>query len=193
LDSKLPGLSIYWLKYHDIGIRAVSECNYVGAISSIYSMNALLPDEYRLSIDDDKFNEQTRTHLKFVCSFCENEIEDKDVRTFDLLLPLILSLCVNKKYLKAWNCGKCNESNFLEKTKFKKIENESPFYYKVIEQAPIRPDGISGRTMYHNKFVSWFYSSLEELDHQLGKYRQEYEAADNRDDVMDDNEENVQY
>ena len=178
MDSKLPGLSIYWLKYHDIGIRAVSECNYVGAISSIYSMNALLPDEYRLSIDDDKFNQQTKTHLKFICSFCENEIEDKDVKIFDLLLPLILSLCVNKKYLKVWNCRNCNNNNYLEKTKFKKIENESPFYYKLIEQAPIRPDGISGRTEYHNKFTKWFYSSLEELDHQLGKYREEYKPQD---------------
>lgn len=193
MDSKLPSLSIYWLKYHDIGIRAIGEGNYVGAIGAIYSMNALLPDEYRISVDTAKFLEVTKAQFKVICSHCNYEIDRNGLNVFDLLLSNIDSFITGKKSERVWYCTDCKAINPLLTTKIKKLENASPFFYKVIPEPPKRPMGLEGRTIYHNATVIWFYRALEELDHQLGKYRAEYESIDSRDDVTDHEEEFVQY
>lgn len=191
LDSKLPSLAIYWLKYHDIGLRAIAERNYTGAIASIYSMNALLTDDYRISIDTAKFLEVTKAQFKVICFHCKHETDRNGLKVYDQFLTNLDSLISGKKSERVWRCIECKTLNVLLTTKLKKLENANPFFYKIIPEPPNRPQGIEGRTIYHNKIVTWYYRALEELDHQLGKYRAEYEAADTRDDVTDMEEEYV--
>ena len=59
---------------------------------------------------------------------------------------------------------------------------KKPNYNQLIPEAPKYVDGIQGRTTYHNNMVKWFYDAIEELDHQLGKYRAEYKPEDFEDE-----------
>jgi len=188
VQAKLPDLNNYWIKYHDSGMFNIMRANYQASIASIYSMNALLPDEYRLSVDTSKYTELTHSILIAVCSHCNTQTPRTEIKVFDLIVPLVFQVVRETKTIEVWYCSKCKESNELVNTKYIQNENAQPFYYKVIPEPPIISDGLNRRDK-GRSVTTWFYNALEELDHQLGLYRKEYEPEGERDDVTEFEEE----
>jgi len=187
-QAKLPDLNNYWIKYHDSGMFNLMHGNYRAAVSAIYNMNALLPKEYRLGIDTARHYELTRINLLVVCGWCNTEIPRNEIRVFNWLLPFIESVARGTKSVRVWICSKCERENELESTKFLKKEHEQPQYFDVIPEPPNIGDGLIKREL-ERKTETWFYNSLEQLDHKLGLYRTEYEPEGERDDVQEFEEE----
>jgi len=188
VQAKLPDLNNYWIKYHDIGIHSLYNKNYAGVVACIYNMNALLPDDYRVEINTEKYNELSQDKLMVVCSNCNTEIVYNEIRVYETFLSTLQSMIQNARTERVWNCPKCNEVNQFARTKKIKNHHKNPFYYKVIPEPPIQKDGLTGRHAFHNKMTSWFFTSLEEIDHQLGLYRKEYEPEGERDDIIEGEE-----
>lgn len=188
MQSKLPDLNHYWFKYHDYGIQCINTRNYSGIVASIYNINALLPDEYRVEIDTEKYTELMRTKVSVVCEKCKTETNRYEVRFIEDLLPFLEQIIVGSKTIKVWICPNCNNKTNLNDTKMIEELHKSPFYHKIIPEAPPRGVGLLARTDFHNKVVKWFFNSLEELDHQLGLYRKEYEPEGERDDIAEGDE-----
>ncbi len=55
-------------------------------------------------------------------------------------------------------------------------------------EPPIQKSGLTGRWQFHTKMTRWFFICLEEIDHQLGLYRKEYEPEGERDDIIEGEE-----
>jgi hypothetical protein len=62
---------------------------------------------------------------------------------------------------------------------------QKPYYLKVVPDGPVRNLGVSNRLGFHEKFSTWFYNYLEELESQLGLYRIEYAAQLDEDEEPD--------
>lgn len=154
------------------------ERNYIGAIAAINEINALFPDAYRVEVNTSKHLQSVQDVLVAVCVGCREETNINELHVFDLLLTTVKSIILNKQSEKAWVCKLCNHVNMREKTRMIRREHKKPNYDGVISEPPQRIDGIQGRTEYHNSMVKWFYDALEELDHQLGKYRAEYKPME---------------
>ena len=180
MQSKLPDINNAWVRYRNFGLQCIMERNYVGAIAAVSEINALFPDTYRVTINTEEYNKSVQDTITAVCTKCEKETNLADLKIFDLLLTTINSIILNKPTEKAWICTnvECNAINIREKTLMKRRTHKKPNYTQVIPEPPKRVDGIQGRTEYHNSMVKWFYDALEELDHQLGKYREEDKPQD---------------
>jgi len=122
VQAKLPDLNNYWIKYHDSGLYHIMHGEYQPAIATIYSMNALLPDEYRLSVDTSRYTELTESILIAICSHCDTQTPRTEIKVFDLMIPLEFQLIRETNTIQVWYCPKCKESNELVKTKY--IQNQ---------------------------------------------------------------------
>ena len=185
VQAKLPDLNNYWIKYHDHGIHCLYNKDYAGCVASIYNMNALLPDDYRVEVNTRSYNELSHDKFIVVCSNCNAEILRNEIKVIEVLLNPIENIILEERTKQIWVCSKCNKENEFARTKMIKDQHKNPFYYKIIPDCPIRKDGLTGRTGFHNKMTKWFFTSLEEIDHQLGLYRKEYEPEGERDDIAE--------
>jgi len=188
VQAKLPDLNNYWINYHNIGIHSIYTKDYVNVVACIYNMNAILPDEYRVEINTERYNELSQDKLMVVCSICNAEIIYNEIKVIETLLNPLESMILDERTKQVWNCSKCNGVNEFTRTKKIKDHHTNPFYYKVIPEPPLRKDGLTGRFQFHNKMTVWFFTSLEEIDHQLGLYRKEYEPEGERDDITESEE-----
>jgi len=188
VQAKLPDLNNYWIKYHDHGIHCLYNKDYAGCVASIYNMNALLPDDYRVEVNTQRYDEVSHDKLIVVCSNCNAEIPRNEIKLIEKFLGLLKSMILETHTIKVWVCHNCKQENELARTKMIKDSHKNPFYYKLIPECPQQKDGLSARSGFHNKMTKWFFTSLEEIDHQLGLYRKEYEPEGERDDI-DESEE----
>lgn len=184
-QAKLPDINAAWVRYRNYGLQCIDQRNYSGACAAINEINALFPDEYRVEINTEKHNELMREAIVVVCSNCGTETNYSNIKIFDLLLPLLSSIIAGREYERVWSCPNCKHTNKLQDTKMIKDQHANPFYHKVIPKPPERRSGLEGRRYYHNNMVKWFFESLEEMDHQLGRYRDEYKPVEETGDVIE--------
>jgi len=175
LQSKLPDTNQAWVYYRHLGVQALQEKRYSEAVAAINEMIALFPDEYRIEINTEKYNQLMRVRTVFVCEHCSTETSRTDIKVYDCLLSTIEGFCIGSDYAKIWNCPNCQKDNMLQNTKMIEEQNGLPFYHKLIPEPPFK-QGTKNRKTFDNDFKKWFYDSLEEVDHQLGKLRAEYEG-----------------
>ena len=180
-QAKLPDINAAWVRYKNYALECIDKKNYPGAVAAVNGINAMLPENYRVKIDTDNYKELTQDNIFVVCTDCEKRFKYDDIRIMNLIIPRIF----NKPSVteRVWICTSCNFHNKVANTKMIKQVHEKPFYYKVIPEAPEQMDGILNRKKYHNEMTKWLYNSLEELDHQLGKYREEYKPIDELDET----------
>ena len=182
-QAKLPDINNAWVRYRNYGLECIKERNYTGAIAAINEINALFPDNYRVEVNTEKFNRSVQDKITVTCEQCKKEINYVEIRFFELLLPTIEAVIIDRAFDVVWVCAECNHTNRRETTEMKRHEQKKPEYSQLIPEPPNRIEGIQGRTEYHNNMVKWFYDALEELDHQLGKYREEYQPEDSEETI----------
>lgn len=188
VQAKLPDLNNYWIKYHDHGMFCLYSKNYAGCIAAIYNINALLPDEYRVEVSTKKYNELSRDKLVIICSKCEAEVNRNEIKIMTLLLSSIDSLISGDKSVQVWICSKCNGENDFIRSKKINDSHKNPTYYKVMPEPPLQKEGLTGRWQFYTKMTKWFFTCLEEEDHQLGLYRKEYQPESERDEFEEGGE-----
>lgn len=189
-QAKLPDLNAAFVKYRSFGLQCVEIQNFSGAIGALYGINALLPDEYRIEIDSDKYKSLISERIIVVCSDCESEFNYADIKQKKELLPSFQASILGRDYEKTWFCNKCKKTNIISKTKMIKSSLNKPYYLKVVEEPPDKHDGVENMMNYKKRMKKWFYGFLGELEYQLGLYRKEYtsETEDENEKVEDTGE-----
>ncbi len=177
-QAKLPDINNAWVRYRNYGIESIDSQNYSGAVAAIYEMISLFPEKYRLEINTEKYEDLEKDTIIYICGGCMAESVLTSVTVFNLTLGLTQSLVSGLESTKVWDCVKCGIRNMLQNTQIIKSQEVKPHYHKVIPEPPNRKQGIMDRTSYDNKMRIWFFKALEETDHQLGKYRDEYKPID---------------
>lgn len=183
VQARLPDTNVAWVFYRHLGVQSIKEHNYSAAVGAINEMIALFPDEYRIEINTAKYNELIRERLAVVCGNCKAEINRRAVQIIQLLVTPVKALITDNEVEDVWICPKCHKDNKLQNTQIIKEQQALPFYHKLIPEPPGRRGGLVDRRDYHKEMTKWFYGALEEVDHQLGKLRAEYEALEKIDEV----------
>ena len=176
-QAKLPDINAAWVRYRNYCLQCIREQDYPGSIAAINGINALLPLNYKVEINDEKYNEMLRDERKIVCTGCKTELKPEDVKVMNIRKPSITNFTGTVQLEQVWFC-KCRHKNRLSETLMRVKEKKKPSYNQVIPEAPTRQLGIVDRTEFHNKMTKWVYLALEELEYQIGKYRAEYVSAD---------------
>lgn len=160
--------------------------DFNSSLGSLDNMNALFPKEYRVEINTNKYNELMQQRLLYKCNNCNEEINQNEIELFDIIIPLVDSILAKTQTEKVWKCSKCNKLNEFVKTETVQEKMVEPYYLKVVYSNPTKQDGIIDHSSFDNKFTSWFWTFLKELEYQIGLYRAEYRAQNGSDMEGDD-------
>ncbi len=182
-QAKLPDINNAWVRYRNYGLESIDSQNYSGAVAAIFEIISLFPEKYRVEINTSKYEEMERDKITYICSECKEESNLVTITIYNLTLGLTLSFISGVESTKVWDCVKCGSRNMLQNTQIIRSQEKKPHYHKVIPEPPNRKQGIMDRNTYDNKMRVWFFKSLEETDHQLGLYRDEYKPIDEDEDL----------
>jgi len=185
-QARLTDINTAAITYRREVISGLKAKNYSACFGSLYALNGLLPEEYRVKISDIIYEDKTKQDIFVKCKFCQIDQDFKIVKKFDLLLPLIKRILSSKTHEKIWVCTDCKKNNLLEQTELiQKILGE-PYFLKVVPKPPERKDGLMDRATYHSKIQVWIWTFLDEIEERMAKFRDDnWSKGDQMDETLD--------
>ena len=194
----LPDLSGVFNSWRDMYKKSMSSGDWVDASLALHNMNGALDVDYRLPISSVDWDKNADSYLVWKCRTCTstetktiNKGEDdeytkevevpttsrfEDVKLFDVICNLELSLMSGQKSLRMWICPKCKTEDTVRSVEAEQLAYPSPHYRGCIYDEPIRPNLTiaTRRGSYPNQMEAWCRNYSIELEHQLAIYRLEY-------------------
>ena len=178
-QAALPDLNTQWI----IAVRevwaALKNRNYSHLFGSLQNINALLPKDFQIDVDDVAYQKAIdEQQICIICPSCKVETKRQDIKVQQLLTNPTVSIITGHKTEKVWECNSCHQLNMLSKSKLIKNVLPQPCYLKVVPSPPNRSSDLSDRHQYHQKVVKWALQFLNELQHQMSLFRLTYRPKD---------------
>src|ERR1700746_2807554 len=167
VQAALPDLNTAWIMDKREFLNALRQKNYSVVYWSLSSINAAMPEKYRVEISDQKYNHELKKDLLVKCLHCNAELNQKSIRITSKFKSRILSIITESKSEKVWECSNCHEDNILSQTPMIQVKPQEPFFLKVIPNPPSRKGTLVDRMDFHRRFVSWAYLFYTEISHQM--------------------------
>lgn len=142
-----------------------------------------MPEDYQVEINTDKYNKLVAENKIIVCPKCEERTPYDAIKIQKVLLSTTSSFITNKNYEYVWVCPKCKNENIFKRQQIKIVKYKEPYFLGVVPDLPERHFGISDRSTFKTKFNKWFKTALDEIECKIGKYRADYIAQMEADDV----------
>lgn len=152
-------------------------------IVSLSAINSLLPEEYKVEINTQKYLQLVAENKVIKCDKCNEQSPYQEIKFVNVLLNSVRNLITTKKYEMIWYCPKCEKENIFNSRQVKIVKFQQPYYLGVIPDPPQRHQGLADRTTFNAAFRKWFALALDELESKIGKYRADYIAQLEADDV----------
>ena len=165
-------------------LHAFDDGNYNTVIISWSAINSLLPDGYKVEINNVKYNQIIKENKIIICSKCNEKIPYQDIKLQQVMLNSITYMVTQKKYEVIWTCTKCKYENIFDEKQIRIVKFKEPYYLEVVHEPPKRNYGISDRTVFDIQFRKWFTFALDEIESKIGKYRADYIAQLESDGVQ---------
>ena len=170
-QARLPDINTAFILYRREAITNFKTRNYSMCIGSLYSLNALLPDNYRVVISDQLYEEKTKTKTLVECLNCKESQELSKVKKFKLIIPTTERFFSATSYDEIWSCGKCKQNNRMADTEPIKEILQEPFFIHCVPQPPAHKDGLLSRNSYHKFFSVWYFNMCTELEESMARFR----------------------
>ena len=170
-QARLPDINTAYITYRREVLVSLKTNNYTSCIGSLYALNGLLPEKYRITISNMAYAEKTMQDLLVVCRFCKQNSNYKKIKILKVIVPLIEGLVSGQAYHKVWDCTLCSKENSLDHTEMIQQVLKEPSFLQVVPRPPNRKEGMKDRTTYHNQFVIWAETLLIELEAQMAQFR----------------------
>lgn len=203
MQAKLPDVNAAIVRYRSKALDAVTESDYALAVISLSAINADLPEDYKVKVSTERYNEIMKDRKSILCEFCTSPeiiIKDgisvntgefiptecvlSDVKQYDLELSVLEKVLLCKNSQRVWICTKCEKLNKMDIRKIKIRRYEEPFYLGIMPSPPIPEGGIRGRNTYDAVFKKWFAIALNEIESKIGLYRAEYAAQQESEEIQ---------
>ena len=175
MQAKLPDINAALVRHRSAALAALKENDHHGSIVSFDSMIALLPEEYQIEINTEKYNQLVAEKKTISCTACTATPLLKDIRLYRLLLPVMSQFVSNNEYVDVWYCADCNEENVFNYEQIKITKFEEPSYFKVVPSPPSKR-GTKNRMTFDYEFKKWFNIVMTEIEYQIGIYRADYQS-----------------
>lgn len=203
MQAKLPDVNAAIVRYRSKALEAVENKEYEMAVSCINFINADLPEDFKVTVSTDMYNSIVQDIKIIPCEHCTSketilkdgklvatgkyiptECSMTEITQFDLEVDWLEQILIGKKTKPVWNCTKCGKINDMDISKIRIKKYQAPFYLKIMPEAPRRKRGIQGRSSYDNEFKKWFDIAMSEIESQISKYRTEYAAQQEKEELQ---------
>ena len=171
MQSRFPDINTAFNTHRKQAIIAMDNGKWLKALGALYAINGALPEDYRVIISDQKYQEMTRQDILVTCKKCKGEINYNKIKVLSVLMPAIESLISGNNTEKVWFCPECNEENNLIGTAMKQTILQQPYYLGVIQKPPTRSDGLLSHVNYRKLMERWCHTMLDELEAKMAEYR----------------------
>lgn len=185
-QARLPDVNTAFITYRREALISLKVHQHRSCYGALNCINALLPQKYRVILDNDKFKDDSKISFIYCCTVCNERIDQVDVDIFNYALDPFEVLSTDKKIIKVWECPKCNKLNNLSKTDIIKDMLALPSFIHTVPMPPERKNGLLGRTAYRKEFASWAWNYLTELEERMAMFRDDNWTKENSDYFNDD-------
>ena len=185
MQSRLPDINSAIVKHRTNALSAFSCGDYPSCIISLDAIIALLPDDYKIEINSEKYKEILADRKTIDCDKCKTENILNDVTQYDLELGWQEQILIGVKSQRVWICIKCDMLNEMQFKKIKIVKYNQPYYLGVIPFPPIRGRGISKRNSFESEFAEWFDIVVKEIEQKVMLFRSEYASQQSNDGLSE--------
>lgn len=183
MQAKLPDINAAIVRYRNNMLHAFDNKEVNTVILSWSGINSLLPEDYQVEINTEKYNKLIAENKIIICTKCKERIEYGTVRFQNVMLPAISSFVTQRSHERIWNCPRCRHENIFHRIQVKVVKLREPYFLGVVPDPPQRHFGITDRSAFNPQFNKWFKIALDEIECKIGKYRADYIAQMEADDV----------
>ena len=199
MQAKLPDVNAAIVRYRSQALESAKTHDYDMAIISLSAINADLPEDFKVEINSDKYHSIVKDRKYLLCTVCtETDANPKsedfgkkkptecilsEVKQFDMEMDWKEQIITGKKQKRVWVCTKCERVNDMNVKNILIKKYQEPFYTKVMPRPPVQKRGIQGRNSFVNEFRKWFSIALSEIESQISRYRTEYAAQQDQEEV----------
>ena len=168
MQSRLPDINTAFNTYRTKVLNALNMRAFTAALGGLKAINGLLPPEYRITVDDEIYNEKIRTNIFARCDSCKKEFDYNKLKILKLLNSSLDAALFGAKYREVWIC-ECKHEN---RQPFKLIQTslKEPYFLQVVPLPPTR-GGVKDRRTYPERFENWAWGFLRELEERMAQYR----------------------
>lgn len=177
MQAKLPDINSAIVRHRSGALVALAQDNYYLASTELSAINALLPEDYKVKIDDATYYEKIKAQDILVCNNCNEESEYNNLVFYRKALQSELRLLYHIQFIEMWKCDKCHYENPKDGSKRTIRKFEHPFYTGYMPNPP-KMDSFGNRASYRIAFAKWFDIAINELESQVGVYRGDYSAQE---------------
>jgi len=170
-QARLPDINTAFTKFTNKALSSLESENFSSCIGSAYALNALLPDEYRVRVSTQSYNEATKKHTVAVCQYCNDEVETKTLEYNDQVKSSFEQILTSTQTEKVWLCKKCNKAQLRLMTLYKEVIPAEPYFVNCVPKPPERKDGLMSRSSYKREFTTWFWLFMGELEERMAQFR----------------------
>lgn len=170
-QARLPDVNTAFIMYRREAIVSLKSFDHRGSWGALNCINALLPDKYRVVLDNDRFKDETRITFIYCCGKCNEQTDKKDIDIYDKFLNSLEILTSDKTTIEVWKCPKCYYINNRIDTNIIKDELGHPSFLHTIPLPPKRKNGLLGRAKYRKEFTAWAWNFLYELEERMAQFR----------------------
>jgi len=163
------------VRHRSNALKALENNDREIAHISLNAINALLPEDYKVEVNTQKYEKAIEDTWSIYCGYCEEEFPLSEIRPFDLLLNSIESIILGLDVMRVWLCPKCNEENPYYQAKKKLVKFQNPIYTKIVPEVPPYK-GLINRVGYEQSLRKWFHTYLGELEQQISLYRTDWQS-----------------
>ena len=171
-QARLPDVNTAFIKWRNKVVTALEAGKYAAAIGSLNNFNACLPKEYQVKVSNDLYAQKLAAeHLLVHCKQCGEDVDYRFVKKLNVLCDSLEQTITRQKFKNVWVCSACQKDNLTNITEFTKAVLPNPYYIGVVQDPPVRKDGILDRHTYHKKIEKWCWTMLGELEFAAAKFR----------------------
>jgi len=172
-QARLPDINTAFITYRREVLMNLKTKGYASCFGSLFALNALLPEKYRVEISNPTFEETIRAKetLMATCKYCKENFEYKNLHAVQVLLTYETHYVSGQQYEKLWTCTKCHKDNQLGETELVQNVLKKPYFIHVVPEPPQRHEGLMARSTYHTKVTSWVWQFLDEIEERMAQFR----------------------
>lgn len=184
-QARLIDVNTAAIQYRRLILSSLASRNYAAVFGALYTLNAELPETYRIKISTNEYYEKTKGARLSVCTECAEEADYSNTIKMDVRTSLLEQTITGKEYNKIWLCPSCKKENKIQATKFIETVLQEPYYLACVYQPPERRQGVMDRNKYHSKVEEWAWLFLGEIEHAIAIWRENYKPKSFENDETD--------
>ena len=184
-QSRLPDINNAFVSYRNEFKTSMTKKEFKSATGSLFTMNSLLPLEYRVRISSDEYIRLSKTHRYKQCLVCKKEIDEEDSPVEEIQNNVIDEFLFDQKSQRLWHCPECKAWNKIELTPRINQVLDSTMVFGVVPNQPRRQNGIASVTPAHNdsgmvmsnakrfeqEMEVWLWLFNQEIEERIAQYR----------------------